>query len=377
MRGERATLGKSLLDVQRELKIKASYIAAIENADPNVFDTPGFIAGYVRSYARYLNMDPDWAFEKFCRESGFSTSHGMSPMASTVKPTREERLAARGQGRDIFANAATPFIPASDNFFSGFQPRAAGSVIVLVALISALGFGAWSVLQEVQKVKFAPVEQAPTVVADIDPLAGGLRPQTDSEDLAQLTAPSAEALDRLYRPQALAVPVLVPRDGPIAALVPAPSPETTWASAGLAMELPENDGFAEAGVQLAGVQELPQVHVATGPVPELSLIAARAAWVRVNAADGSVLFEGILNPGDTFDVPSTESPAKLRVGESGALYFAVNGVPHGPVGPSGVVTSNVALDVASITGTYQPADLSSDSDLAEIVRLAQADIPAQ
>jgi glycosyltransferase involved in cell wall biosynthesis len=58
MRGERATMGKSLLDVQRELKIKASYIAAIENCDPSAFDTPGFIAGYVRSYARYLNIDP-------------------------------------------------------------------------------------------------------------------------------------------------------------------------------------------------------------------------------------------------------------------------------------------------------------------------------
>ncbi len=65
MRGERATLGKSLLDVQRELRIKASYIAAIENSDPDAFDTPGFIAGYVRSYARYLNMDPDQAFRLF------------------------------------------------------------------------------------------------------------------------------------------------------------------------------------------------------------------------------------------------------------------------------------------------------------------------
>lgn len=375
MRGERATLGKSLLDVQRELKIKASYIAAIENADPNVFDTPGFIAGYVRSYARYLNMDPDWAFEKFCRESGFSTSHGMSPLASTVKPTREERLAARSKGHDIFANASTPFIPASDSFFSGLQPRAAGSVLVLVALISALGFGAWSVLQEVQKVKFAPVEQAPTVVADVDPLAGGSRPLISNEDLAQLTAPSAEALDRLYRPQALAVPVLVPRDGPIAALVPAPTLDMEWPTAGLAMDLP-GDGM-DVDLAMTDTQELPQVRVTSGPVPALSLVAARAAWVRVNASDGSVLFEGILNPGDTFDVPVTESPAKLRVGESGALYFAVNGVPHGPVGPSGVVTSNIALDVASITETYAPADLASDRDLAEIVRLAQADIPAQ
>ncbi|MFV2035029.1 MAG: DUF4115 domain-containing protein, partial [Halocynthiibacter sp.] len=31
---------------------------------------------------------------------------------------------------------------------------------------------------------------------------------------------SAEALDRLYRPEALVVPVLVARDGPIAALDP-------------------------------------------------------------------------------------------------------------------------------------------------------------
>ena len=45
MRGERAPKGKSLLDVQRELKIKATYISAIENTDPSAFDTPGFIAG--------------------------------------------------------------------------------------------------------------------------------------------------------------------------------------------------------------------------------------------------------------------------------------------------------------------------------------------
>ena len=71
MRGERATRGKSLMDVQRELKIKAAYIAAVEDADPSVFDTPGFIAGYVRSYAKYLDMDAEEAFDLFCKESGF------------------------------------------------------------------------------------------------------------------------------------------------------------------------------------------------------------------------------------------------------------------------------------------------------------------
>ena len=49
LRGERATLGKTLLDIQRDLRIKAAYIAAIEDAKPDVFPNPSFIAGYVLS----------------------------------------------------------------------------------------------------------------------------------------------------------------------------------------------------------------------------------------------------------------------------------------------------------------------------------------
>ena len=78
LRGERATAGKSLLDVERDLKIKATYIAAIENADLDAFSSRGFIAGYVRSYARYLGLDPEWTYERFSRESGFAGVHGFS-----------------------------------------------------------------------------------------------------------------------------------------------------------------------------------------------------------------------------------------------------------------------------------------------------------
>ena len=376
MRGERATMGKSLLDVQRELKIKAAYIAAIENADPTAFDTPGFIAGYVRSYARYLNMDPDWAFDTFCRESGFATAHGMSAEASSVKPTREERLAASGLGKDIFASSATPFIPASDRFFSGIEPRAIGSVMVLVALISGLGYGGWTVLQEVQKVQFAPIDQAPTVVADVDPLAGATRADTTSEnDLTAFEAPSPEALDRLYRPQALDVPVLVARDGPIATLTPVVPAVAQTDAVEIAVLAAVGQSVIGPAQPVDPVQG-PVVQVTTDPIPGVQLVAVRPAWVRVRAADGSVIYEGILNAGDTYAVPTTEEPATLRIGESGAVYFAVNGVHYGPVGPTGAVTSNVALSAASLTATYTVADMTQDSALAEMANFAAAD-PAQ
>ena len=369
MRGERATMGKSLLDVQRELKIKAAYIAAIENADPTAFDTPGFIAGYVRSYARYLGMDPDSAFDTFCEESGFVTAHGMSAAASAVKPSREERLSGNGLGKDIFTGSATPFIPAGERMFTGIEPRAVGSVMVLIALISGLGYGGWSVLQEVQKVQFAPVEQAPTVVADVDPLAGASRPEAPLAEMASVTVmPSTEALDRLYRPQALDVPVLVARDGPIASL--SPSAVGTLATSPVEDATPR-DFASAAAPQLEPQPQVSSVQVTDGPAPELVLVAVRPAWVRVWAADGSTLFEGILNGGDTFEIPATQDPATLRVGESGAVYFAVNGTPYGPVGPSGTVTSNVALSVDSLTQTYAVADLNADSDLAEMVDVAE------
>ncbi len=153
MRGERATLGKSLLDVQRELKIKATYIAAIENADVSAFETQGFIAGYVRSYARYLGMDPDAAYQSFCAEAGFTTAHGLSEAASTTKPARKEYTG------DPLANPDASFVPQRESVFAGIEPGAVGSVAVLLALIGVIGYGGWSVMQEIQRVDFAPVEQ--------------------------------------------------------------------------------------------------------------------------------------------------------------------------------------------------------------------------
>ena len=97
----------------------------------------------------------------------------------------------------------------------------------------------------------------------------------------------------------------------------------------------------------------------------------RPAGVRVRSADGTVIFEGVMEPGQNFVVPATEEPATLRVGESGAMYFAVNGIHFGPVGPRGVVTSNVELTTQSLTETYAVADLSADDDLAEIVNFAE------
>ena len=362
MRGERATLGKSLLDVQRELRIKASYIAAIEGCDPSAFDTPGFIAGYVRSYARYLNMDPDHAFAVFCQESGFEVAHGMSAEASVIKkPSREERL-GKGPGSDIFAAPATPFVPAAEAVWSHIEPRAVGSSLVLLALIGGIGWGGYAVLQEVQRVQVAPVEQTPVVLSDLDPL--DTVSSTGSTSGPTIETPRADALDRLYRPQALDVPVLVARDAPIATL----DPRDIGTFAAPADVAPQVVTRVDPTLQQA--LEVPSVpRVVEDVTPGLTMVAVRPSWVRVRAADGTVIFEATMQPGDTWDAPLTEEAPTLRTGESGAIYFAMNDKFYGPVGDTGQVTSNLPLEIAGLKETYLPVDVSTDEGL---VRYAEA-----
>ncbi|WP_375263030.1 helix-turn-helix domain-containing protein [Palleronia sp.] len=385
MRGERATLGKSLLDVQRELKIKATYIAAIENADPSAFETPGFIAGYVRSYARYLGLDPEWAFKAFCAESGFSTAHGMSTAASSKRTESDESSPFGSRNLGIPHHR--------ESFLARIEPGAIGSIVVLAGLIGLLGYGGYAVLSEVQRVQVVPVDQAPDVVADIDPLDGVTASAGEMDDPA--VAAAREGFDRLYRPQALDVPVIVARDGPIGTLDPGRSGSFIGTGSGAtpATAIPGVPGSGET--QLAGAADVPDAIntavlaalaepsddapapvVKAEDVPEVVVFAVRPSWVRVRAPDGTTLYEKIMEEGDRFVLPKTEEPATLRTGESGAIYFAINGEPYGPAGQPGAVTGNLDLSANNLTSNYEVANLSRDTALARVVAELQADPPS-
>jgi len=358
MRGERATLGKSLLDVQRDLKIKASYIAAIENADISAFDSPGFIAGFVRSYARYLGMDPDHAFERFCREANFEVAHGMSAAASSS--TMTAKRARTEAGRDSISSGSMVFGQPQESWFSRVEPGALGSFAVLVALIGALGYGGWSILQEVQRVQLAPVDQAPNVVAELDPL-GNVTPVPKDQPAetadAGTTGVTADPLARLARPQVLDVPVMTSRDGPIAAIDVDRAGTLSSADA-------TQPGVAPATG--AAVQVVAEVN------PGVEILAVRPSWVQVSAADGTVLFEKILDAGERYSVPLLEDAPLLRSGNSGSVYFLVNGQTFGPASPGANVVRNLALSAENLSTTYTVADLSVDADLAEILNVADA-----
>ncbi|MCL1628176.1 DUF4115 domain-containing protein [Roseibaca sp. V10] len=369
IRGERATMGKSLLDVQRELHIRATYIAAIEAGDLSAFEAPSFVAGYVRSYARYLGLDPDWCYRQFCAETNFAINSDLD--RSQPNKARPEPVMAGELSQGLLSRTRLADDP--DPFWRRLDIGAVGSVAVVLALVVGLGYGGWTVLKEVQRVQLAPADQPPEVMADLDPIATGAAQRAagdvslsamegrDDSNILATERDTAQGVVRTYRPEALEAPIMVARDGPIGAIRPEPVAEPEADDIGSAIQMALNEATLPA----------PEVQVRSTGLPQVEVLAVRPSWIRVRAADGTVLFEKVLDAGERYAVPQAEQAATLRAGNSGSVYLLVDGQPFGPTAPGAQVVDSIALTPSAVVESFATADLSGDQDLRSFVNVAE------
>ena len=71
----------------------------------------------------------------------------------------------------------------------------------------------------------------------------------------------------------------------------------------------------------------------------------------------------------SMDNKAFEEPALLRAGNSGSVYFAVNGLTYGPAAPGAQVVKNVVLSPEALTAAYALAEPTGDVDLARFVSI--------
>ncbi|WP_118136752.1 helix-turn-helix domain-containing protein [Oceanicella sp. SM1341] len=368
LRGERASLGKSLLDVQRDLKIKAAYIDAIENCDASVFPNRGFIAGYVRAYARYLNLDAEETYRRFCDESGFRGVN--SDLAGMSQARRQQNVpgSARSISDEMLRKSRFARPTAPDISFAALSGL--GSVLMLALLIGGLGYGGWYLLKDIQRIGFAPIAQVPDV---LDEPSAPVAPEGSeiASGAPSATSPRELALTEIYAPR-LEAPEIEPRDGPIAAIDPNRIGHFAPRLAGTTAVLPGT--VADAGTAVVPV--LPEavvsaVEAAVDAVPDQVALAAPAgvsvyarenAWVRVYLPNGTVLFEKILSPGESYEVPDDLDGPLLRAGNAGAVYLRVGGKVFGPLGRGTGVAKKVSLVANDVQASWPQASLAAIPD---------------
>lgn len=336
LRGERATLGKTLEDVQKETRLRIEFLLGIENADITAFPAPSFIAGYVRSYASHLNLDPDECFNQFCKESGFiglQSEIDGKKRNKVIKPTKlldEPILNPQIQKKKI-----------NNGILNNFSFSGLFSLTALLVLILGLGYGGVTVLNEVQKVNLSPINQSPSVQS-ISSTSIDENSFFDDVDSNNTNIASNSDLEEFYRPTELVLPLMTPRDGPISAIDPAIS--------GIYVE-DKNSVISEINQEdIIQVKKNPQV--IKEDLPSVYVVAQKPAWVRIYEPNGNILFENILDTGQRYEVPQSAQTAMLRAGNSGSVYLMIDNNFYGPLGTATGVAKKVNLRAETILENY-------------------------
>ena len=372
LRGERASLGKSLLDVQRELRIKAAHIDSIENANPDGIPYQGYVTGYVKAYARYLGLDEETTLTRFCAESGFVPQ---SRLPVAARPgQRKVSAAARSDIDAVIAGSRLAAVSRTETFNGelGATLRGLGSLTVLLMVVSGLGYGGWTLLENIQRVDFSPLPEAPTALASaptFDPA-----PLVASAGFSSVPAPDQRAIAAVYAAQEVAPPQVALRDGPISTIDPKQAgiygsdsgaaalrrsePVPSSASAP-SSPMPASDALAAApappdappATGTAATDQTPAAPPQASGSVRVALVIATEAWLRVRDGEGRTVHEALMQPGTRWEAPGEAPGLTLRAGNAAGVYVEIGETLYGPLGNPGEVVSGVSLDPDSVRAT--------------------------
>jgi cytoskeleton protein RodZ len=93
----------------------------------------------------------------------------------------------------------------------------------------------------------------------------------------------------------------------------------------------------------------PRVYGVENETARIILRARLDSWVRVYAADESLILTRVLQPGDSYRVPDIAG-LTLETGNAGGLKIEVDGATLPPLGPVGAVRRGIALDAERLLG---------------------------
>ncbi|HWE75236.1 MAG TPA: RodZ domain-containing protein [Stellaceae bacterium] len=332
LRETRLSYGGEIDHIAGLLRIRASYLTAIEESQYAQLPGPVYAQGFVRAYAVHLGLDGDEAIRRFKQEvAGFEVS-------------RDLRLPVP------LAERSVP-----------------GGTMVLAALILALcGYGLWyyvstSDRSHPERVSAVPPDliaatQKPPAPDAMPPAATTPVPATAPDNSA--VAPNAPAPIVAATPASPAPPsptpslapppTAAPPLAPVQAAAPAPLPAVSAtlvapppaqiASAPpVTVAPPPTDATAAA---TPGSPQQPRVYGAQPDVPVRIVVRAiKDSWIQVSSGN-EVLIQHTLHPGDSIRVPD-QAGLSLRTGNGTGIQFEIDGKLFKPL--SGTVRT-VPLD---------------------------------
>jgi cytoskeleton protein RodZ len=305
LREARGKLGWDLAQLAGSLRIRQSYLEAIESG--RISDLPGttYALGFVRAYATALGLPGEDAARRFRAEA--EQVHGKPALRFPVPVPR------RG-------------VPA-------------GALMLLGLLILAGAYGGW---YWVTAHRATPVETVPPIPDRLAAITEKPAPSPQVASILPSTAPPAPA------PPAATPLATAPLTAPSAAGQGAVQVSTPPATATPSTPPPTASPTTQTAPQPAP------------PTPGTSRIVVKVtadAWLTVKPTTGPAVLNKMMHAGDTWSPPADTTGLLMTTGNAGATIIEVDGAPI-PVslGGSGAVRRNLPLDADALkSGTLPPA----------------------
>lgn len=319
LRRGREHFGQSLEDVERNLRIRAIQLHALETG--NIEQLPGkaYALGFVRSYSEYLGLDGEKMVQLFKRQS---------------------------LGNKIEPNLHFP-TPASESKLPG---------MAFAAVLALIGVGLiWWWMSS-----YAAEDR--TVVAEV--------PAVAETSLAPSSRPSAEPVNASTASPSTGAVSGMPATAEGASSLPTQQPITV-AEGGTSDQNPiaTTEQSSPAAEQPAGAgnngnlaaQEMPAAGQETAVNGAEGSAAAQAgiilnikenSWVEIRDTNGKALVSRVLKAGDQYYVPDRPD-LRMSLGNASGIEIVVEGTALPALGARGEVIRNVALDAKSLKSLAQ------------------------
>lgn len=338
LRARREQLGWSLADVAAWLRIRESYLEALESGRGGVFPAEAYALGFLRTYGAALGFDASALVVRYKQEG---KGAGRKPDLTFPAPAPDRRI-----------------------------PPGVSVSLGLVVIIAS--YAGW----------YHFIGHAPPLPEHVPPVAaiipGTQTSNAPSPQVASiLPGPGAVPSSRLENKGAVGAQdaggqsVQAQNGGQPTSASGTDSPDFSKPSgaAGAGNGLLSDTGRAVegAGSAAAGSDALADKAPPAPAVPDGQIVvkAIAPSWVQVRDANGKVPYDHVMQAGEQWAVPTEGGPYSLTVGNAGGIVLSSGAITTQPLGRNGAVRRKLVLTADALrdgsVGAATPSPLPAGS----------------
>ncbi len=364
LRAARMARGLEIADAARSLRIRAVYLAALEEGRFADLPGPTYVAGFLRAYGRFLDLDGDELVRRFKDESGGVLVHQQLnfpvPASEARHPTGFMIAAALivalavGAGwyvlkeRNIDLLEMVPEVPeeiveAADNA----EAATTGQDVLATEAEKALADDLAADIESPEAAENAAAsEETAQPAAEGAETAGTEEPTVEDAVAPEVPAAAVEDADLADADAGIAD---AGSGGSEISNAEVAAVEMVEAQAEAAEGITTDQGIGQDADMAASEAEImaengyvPRVYGRTNTDSRVEVRAVAETWIQVEGPGNEILLTRVLLPGDIYRVPNRPD-VTLDTGNAGGLEVRVDGDLIAPLGEPGIVVRNVSL----------------------------------